>query len=186
MKMCSHSQMQELLDAIACDHGDQIELCERLVESFPDDARLHFLRGSLLAGSARPIEAHLSLSKAVALDPDYHIARFQLGFFELTSGEEERAIETWRLLHKLEDGHYLKYFYEGLELLVKDQFTEAADTLKAGILANEDNPLLNRDIQLIVDQCDKIIGKERPETSVDEVSATSLFLDRLSSSNSTH
>jgi predicted Zn-dependent protease len=71
------------------------ERIEALIVEFPDDARLHFLKGSSLIGEGRHIEGHQALTRAVALAPDFAIARFQLGLFQLTSGEADRALETW-------------------------------------------------------------------------------------------
>ena len=94
MSLCDDETMQQLIEAMQTEQN-QVERVDALLAKFPEDARLHFLRGSMLVGLGRLIEAHHALSRAVALAPDFEIARFQLGFFQLTSGEAENALETW-------------------------------------------------------------------------------------------
>lgn len=176
MTLCSDEEMSGLLAAMQSDAPDELALAERLIEAYPEDARLHFLRGSLLAGGGRPIEAHASLSRAVALAPEFVLARFQLGFFELTSGEAARALATWEPLDTLPDGHYLGHFVSGLRHLIADRFSEAIAALEAGIAVNDENAPLNRDMQLIIDECAGLTSKE---DAAPEASATSFLLDQM-------
>jgi tetratricopeptide (TPR) repeat protein len=106
--LCDETALKDLLQAMRLAPDDQVDRIDQLLAQFPEDARLHFLRGSALAGVGRYIEAHQSLSLAVQLAPDYAIARFQLGFFQLTSGETANALDTWGRLDGLPDGHYLR------------------------------------------------------------------------------
>src|SRR4051794_38294993 len=117
-RLCDERTLNELVAALETGAGDEIERTDRLLAEYPDDARLHFLRGSLLAGIGRSIEALPSLRRAVELAPDLAIARFQLGFFLLTSGEAGEALEVWGPLALLRDGHYLRYFVGGLTHLI--------------------------------------------------------------------
>lgn len=179
MTLCSDEEIQQLLVAMQSDAPDELALAERLIDAYPEDSRLHFLRGSLLAGSGRPIEAHASLSRAVALAPEFALARFQLGFFELTSGEAARALATWEPLDALVPAdHYLAHFVSGLRSLIQDRFADTIAALEAGIAVNEENLPLNRDMQLIIDQCRGLADKAGPQAA-DEASATSLLLDQF-------
>jgi tetratricopeptide (TPR) repeat protein len=178
MTLCSGEEMVQLLQAMQSDAADELALAERLIDAYPEDARLHFLRGSLLAGSGRPIEAHASLSRAVALAPEFALARFQLGFFELTSGEAARALATWEPLDSLPPEHYLAHFVTGLRHLIADHFAGAIAALEAGIAVNEENAPLNRDMQLIIDECSGLAQRE-PPAPVEEASATSFLLDQF-------
>lgn len=178
MTQCSDEEMTELLAAMQSDAVDELAFAERLIEAYPEDARLHFLRGSVLAGTGRPIEAHAALSRAVALAPQFTLARFQLGFFELTSGEAARALATWQPLDDLDPGHYLSLFVAGLRQLIRDDFDAAITSLRAGIAVNVDNEPLNRDMQLIIDQCVEL-GTGKPSQPADEASATSFLLDQF-------
>lgn len=177
--LCDEEKMQELVVAMEGDE-DQIERIDALLADFPEDARLHFLRGSILIGKARLIEAHRALSRAVALAPDFAIARFQLGFFQLTSGEAENALETWGRLDRLPDGHYLRRFVDGLRCLIRDDFAGCIQNLQQGIALNQENPPLSRDMQLIIDQCQPLLSGQRASNDGGEAaSETSLILQQF-------
>src|SRR5687767_2431003 len=149
-ELCVDQELQELMVAMGTDDGTELARADRLIARYPNDARLHFLRGSILAGIGRPIEALPALSRAVALAPDFAIARFQLGFFQLTSGEAANALGTWGPIALLPADHYLRKFVAGLTHLIRDEFDEAQAQLREGITLNEENPPLNRDMQLII------------------------------------
>jgi tetratricopeptide (TPR) repeat protein len=177
MTLYDDTRLQELMTAIAADNGDEIALVDRALADFPDDPRLHFLRGSLLAGIGRPIEALSALKAAVELAPDFAIARFQLGFFQLTSGEAADALSTWGPLALLPEGHYLRSFVAGLTYLIRDEFVPATEQLRLGIVANEENLPLNRDMQLIIDRISDLAAGNAGD---DTMSATSLLLGQFS------
>lgn len=179
--LCSEAELQELMEAMQADSGDELEQVDRLISDYPEDARLHFLRGSILASIGRPIEAMPALRQAVELAPDFAIARFQLGFFQLTSGEAANALSTWGPLALLPEEHYLRMFVAGLTHLIRDEFEQAIAQLRAGIAVNDENPPLNRDMQLIVEQTSALAAGARPEAAEGEAaSATSFLLDQLS------
>lgn len=187
MTQCTDEEIGQLLAAMHAGTDDELALAERLIDAHPQDARLHFLRGSMLAGSGRPIEAHTALSRAVALAPDFALARFQLGFFELTSGEAARAIATWEPLDTLPSDHYLHQFVTGLRHLIHDRFAETIAALEAGIAVNSENVPLNRDMRQIIDQCRAVASTGSAEhTSADETSATAFLLDQFNERGTTH
>ena len=64
MPQCSDEDLAQLIAVAQAGAGDELALAERLLDSYPEDAKLHFLRGSMLAGAGRLIEAHVSLSRA--------------------------------------------------------------------------------------------------------------------------
>ena len=106
-----------------------------------------------MAGEGDLLNAHRFLSRAVELAPDFHIARFQLGFFQLTSGESNSALKTWAPLDALPDDHYLKLFSAGLRNLTRDEFAECVELLYFGIKNNIENLPLNNDMKLIIERC---------------------------------
>lgn len=182
---CPEDQLQDLMAAMQSDDRDELARVDRLIAAYGDDARLHFLRGSMLAGIGRPIEALSSLRRAVELAPDFAIARFQLGFFQLTSGEAADALSTWGPIALLPDGHYLRFFVGGLTHLIRDEFDETIARLEEGIAVNAENPALNGDMQLIIDQV-RAVQKANRAVEVAGVdgeggsaSATSFLLDQL-------
>ncbi len=186
MTECSDEDMGRLIAAAQDGGGGALAIADRLIERHPGDARLHFLRGSFLAAGGRPIEAHEALAQAVTLAPDFALARFQLGLFELTSGEAARAMATWQPLGSLAPTQYLARFVAGLTHLIHDRFAEARAALLAGIAANDENPPLNRDMQLVVDQCaDHLPSTEAPAPG-EPASATSFLLGQSGGHSTMH
>jgi len=193
MDLCGDEEMAALLAAIGRGDGEEVAAVDRLLARFPEDARLHFMRGSILAGRRQALEAHASLVRAVELAPEFHIARYQLGFFELTSGEVDKALSSWGPLLRLPDDAYLRLFVEGLTHLVRDEFEQAAATMRRGIALNRENEPLNNDIRLLIAECQKAAGhpeagppEERGEDSGDSdgkdeaaLSATSVILGQF-------
>jgi tetratricopeptide (TPR) repeat protein len=177
---CDEDRLQAVLALAAQDTQLGIGEAERALADFPDDPRLHFLRGSLLIEQRRFVEAHAALSRAVALAPDFHLARFQLGFFELTSGEPDAARASWQPLRQaLPPGHFLARFVAGLEALLADRFADCIAALREGISANAENPPLNRDMELIVEKCEELLRDRRADDGEDgpgAISAASLLL----------
>ncbi|MFT4025389.1 MAG: hypothetical protein QM676_01110 [Novosphingobium sp.] len=159
----------EPLDALVAQlqHDDEGGLARlgELLASWPLDPRLHFLQGSVLAGQQRYDEGRRAMARAVEVAPEYALARFQLGFLDLTSGRALDAIAVWTPLAALPDDEPLRVLAEGLSNLAADQFSEARRLLKRGMELNKANPLVNADMQLILDQIENLPDGPRPEAS---------------------
>lgn len=151
-QFCPDDRMSGLLAVLGRDETIGINELDSLLEQFPDDPRLVFLKGSLLAGSQDYAAARTYMRRAVDLAPEFHVARFQLGFLLLTSGEPFAAQEAWGPLHALPKASYLRIFVDGLCHLIRDEFDDTVRVLKEGIAANQENPAMNRDMQLIIDE----------------------------------
>lgn len=181
---CPDTEIATMMTALAAGTSDAFAQLEALIAQYPGDARLHFLRGSLLIGAGRAIEAHAALSEAVRLAPDYALARFQLGFFELTSGEAARALRSWEPLDaQLPADHYLVRFVGGLRHLIEDRFEDAITELGRGIAANDENQPLNGDMELIIAECRKQLS---PGEDNGEASATSMLLGQFAARDTMH
>ena len=100
-ELCDEKTMQSLVDDMQTSDGNEVNAIDALLSDYPDDPRLHFLKGSVLVGQGNLIEGHSALTRAVKIAPDFAIARFQLGFFQLTSGESNNALKTWARLDQL-------------------------------------------------------------------------------------
>ncbi len=184
MELYSDDEMAALVKTIEREEEDDLAAVDSALQRFPQDPRLHFMRGSILAGRQDPLPAHAALSRTVDLAPDFHLARYQLGFFELTSGEVDQALSTWGPLLRLPETAYLRHFVEGLTHLVRDEFDQAIERLGAGIEANLENEPLNQDIRMLITACEnagtgQANGSAARESTQDK-SATSILLCQFS------
>lgn len=176
----SDEEIAELVTTLQ-GNGSGERAVEALLAKYPADPRLHFMRGSLLAEGGRAIEAHQAMSRALELEPRYGLARYQLGLFELSSGEPARALSTWGPLLALGDDSYLRKFVEGMAHLIRDEFAEAIAEFERGIALNSENEPMNGDIRLLIDQCRKLQGAGASDAE-SEHSATSLILNQFGGS----
>jgi Flp pilus assembly protein TadD len=180
---CPDDLLSDAIAAIRADPSDSLSRIDDLLRDYPSDAKLHFLRGSLLAGDARYEAAHDAIAKAVRLAPDFALARFQLGFLELTSGAPDAAEKTWLPLEKLASNSPYRIFVDGLRSLIRDQFDDAVELLGQGISLNRENAALNNDMQLLIDT----IRQQVAGAASDEpISATHMLLQQYSTKGTRH
>lgn len=151
-QLCPQERLNAITAAFASDQSAALREVDLSLRDYPGDPRLHFLKGSLLAGQQDYAAARTAMRRAVEIAPGYVLARFQLGFLLLTSGEPFAAEETWGPLHALPEGHYLRFFVDGLIALIHDRFDETVRLLEDGIARNREIQAMNRDMQLIVDE----------------------------------
>lgn len=177
--LCDDTELQPLIEAMRADPSGQIARLNNLTVKYPEDARLFFLLGSALIGEGRMIEGHGALKRAVDIAPDFAVARYQLGFFQLTSGEAANALDTWGRLDLLPDGHYLRKFVDGLRCLIRDDFKGAIASMRQGMALNQENPPMNNDIQLLIDRCEPLADKQRDDG--EQTSEAALLLSQFSS-----
>lgn len=150
--ICPDARLSAALTIVQADDVEGIREVGRLLTAFPNDARLHFLYGSVLAGVQRYDEGRAAMQRAVELAPDYDLARFQLGFLEFTSGLAAAAAATWTPLVEAPDPSIFAHFASGLNALARDDFSEAERLLEEGMRANDEHPLINGDMQLLLDE----------------------------------
>ena len=151
--LCPEDQLASLLESASESDERGLQQMDALIVRYPEDARLHFLKGSILAGQENYEAARASMRQAVDIAP---------------------AQEAWGPLHGLPKGSYVKYFVEGLCHLIRDEFVDAIAKLEDGIRRNDEIALMNRDIQLIIDEIrHKDLGA--PSTSPDTSSAQLLL-----------
>ncbi len=181
---CPPDLLTEAVDLLASDEARGRPRINQLLQTYPRDARLHFLQGSLLAGEQSFGEALIAMARAVEIAPGFTVARFQLGFLQLTSGLADAALATWAPLEALPADEPLRIFAQGLGHLIRDEFGQTIETLEKGIRLNTANPPLNRDMQLIIDQSKVLLagGAAGPDT----VTASHLLLRQYVASDTKH
>lgn len=147
---CPDALLSDTIRVSSANADDGLSQVETLLDSYPSDARLHFLRGSLLAGAQKIDQAQISMRQAIEIAPEFSVARFQLGFLQMTSADMAAAATTWRPLMDLPQDHYLRLFAEGLELVAVDDFDQGHARLRWGMAQNTENPAMNKDMQLLM------------------------------------
>lgn len=182
--LCPAPALSEALEAVGADDERGLERIDALAIRHPADPRLHFLRGSVLAGLKRYEEALPAMRRAVAIAPGFALARFQLGLLELSSGNPSAAEATWGPLDTLAADDPLRMFAAGLRHLIRDEFAETVRLLREGIALNRDNPPLNHDMRLLAEQAQaKLDESERTD---EPMSLTHLALQQYSVKPTTH
>jgi Flp pilus assembly protein TadD len=130
--LCPGGVLDALVAELSCDDDGGLASLAELLVSWPLDPRLHFLQGSVLAGLQRYEEGRRAMARAVEIAPDYALARFQLGFLDLTSGRALDAVAVWAPLMNLPDDEPLRLLAEGLMNLAEDRFSQARRLLARG------------------------------------------------------
>ena len=144
--------LQPALEQIQRNDERAMDTLDQLIDRFPLDPRLHFLRGSVLVELERYPEARIAMERAVGVAPGFDLARFQLGFLELTSGDVTAAQATWLPLMNLPADDPIKLFVLGLNKMVIDEFDAAITLLEEGIALNTVLPPLNGNMALLVQE----------------------------------
>lgn len=114
--------------------------------------QVHLLLGSEYAQIGLLEEARAHFQRSLEINPDFAIARFQLGLLYLTSGQPQPALDVWSPLAALGNSHPLQIFHKGLQHLIRDEFSDCVQCLEAGIAANLENPPLNVNMQLVIER----------------------------------
>ena len=108
-------------------------------------------------------EAKTHMARAVALGPDFPLARFQVGMLHVTTSEPEMAKAVWAPLAGLGDAHphaYLMAFHRGMRHLVDDEFDAAVQALGEGLAMNRVNEALNADMRRVIDAIEHLPGRQ--------------------------
>ncbi|MDB5725977.1 MAG: hypothetical protein JWQ16_2731 [Novosphingobium sp.] len=160
--LCPGDELDALVAQLRHDDDGGLAKLGGLLRSWPLDPRLYFLEGSVLAVLQRYDEGRRAMARAVEIAPDYALARFQLGFLDLTSGRALDAVAVWTPLVNLPEDEPLRLLAEGLMNLASDRFSEARRLLARGMELNTAIPLINADMQLILDQIADLPDAEPP------------------------
>jgi tetratricopeptide (TPR) repeat protein len=161
------ARFQEI--AMNQERNDELSKLRSAALKDPRNAELRYLLGVELAEQRDYEGAVLELTAAVALNPNLHMARFQLGLLHLTLAQPHHTIEVLAPLGDLGDDAPLKHFKQGLEALIEDRFADCIEAMRSGIALNRENEPLNRDMTLIVDKAAQALADgERVRTPANE------------------
>lgn len=176
---CPPERLSAALEAAQADDALGLAAVEGLLVSYPGDPRLQFLRGSMLAGLRRYPEAREAMAAAISIAPGYAIARFQLGLLELTSGEPAAALSTWGPLQMLPPDNPLHLFAAGLTHMIRDEWAKTIAKLEKGIEGNTEILPLNRDMQMVINECQRKLEGGGTEPGGEPISAVQQLLQQF-------
>ncbi|RQQ07081.1 hypothetical protein DF107_31520 [Burkholderia stagnalis] len=177
-QLCPDDTMRDAIDAMQTDDATAIRLLNAAAECWPNDHRIRFLRGAVHAASHRYDEARADFETSVDLAPPFLIARFMLGFLDLTHGSAPRAAESWQALDMLPEDHTLRMLKAGLLDLANDRFDTAVAQLRAGMASNEAYPLINPYIAAVIERLEPPAHSEASTTT-----SILTYMDRASSAS---
>jgi tetratricopeptide (TPR) repeat protein len=127
-----------------------IELFGQASLACPSSGVPHFLAGSEYAALGQFDKAEAALANAVLLAPALHIARYQLGLLQFSSGRAAVALVTWEPLFALDAAQAISHFVRAFAALALDDFEQAKAHFKAGLDRNTENAALSQDIEKIL------------------------------------
>lgn len=127
-----------------------IELFNQAGAQSPGSAVPHFLAGSEYASVGDIEKAELALANAVLLAPGFHVARYQLGLLQFSSGRAAPALVTWSPLLDLPPETPLPHFVRGFAALAQDDFALARLHFEHGLGCKQDNPAIASDIEQVL------------------------------------
>lgn len=158
---------QALASGAAGDTDNTIALLRQAMAEEPASPLPHFLLGAEYAQTGRIDEALRAYAAATVLAPGFHIARYQMGLLQMTSGNVALALVTWQPLFGLAPDQPLRAFVHGFAALVNDRFAEALGHFREGMSLNTDNAPLNADIQLVIDRIEALPPAQPPDASAE-------------------
>jgi len=143
--------MNEVLQKLqGADLESALRVLGEALQSHPQDARLLLLMAGQYASGQDYDRAEALYIATLHQTPDFAIARFQLGLLQFTSGRPIAALATWAPLEALPERHALRLFVQAFNSLTQNQFDEACQFLREGMVANTENPPLNKDMDLLL------------------------------------
>ena len=155
----------------ANDADRALDLFAQASAACPSSGIPHFLAGSEYAARGQIDRAEAELANAVLLAPALHIARYQLGLLQFSTGRVAVAIVTWGPLFNLDDTHALGHFVRGFTALAHDQFAPAKSHFEAGLARNTDNAALSHDIEQVLRGIHDAQGQPAAPVSPEEPSS---------------
>jgi Flp pilus assembly protein TadD len=156
--------LRRAMDASAAGQSDTaIELFRQAMQEQPGFAVPPFLLGAEFAQLGRNEEAQQAYASAVLMAPELHIARFQLGLLQFTSGQAALALMTWQPLLALPEDQALRAFVMGFTAMAGDAFDDAIAHFRTGQQLNHDNPPLNNDIDMVIERIQAVVASQAAE-----------------------
>jgi tetratricopeptide (TPR) repeat protein len=136
-----------------------------------------FLVASDEAASGNMEAAEAAFAQAVLLAPAFHLARYQLGLLQFSSGRASVAQVTWQPLLELAQADPLPHYVRGFAALARDDFAQSLAHYRAGLECDNTNPAVAADVMKVVEQVQRVLAAaEAPAESTEQESSGSHVL----------
>ena len=110
----------------------------------------HLLMGSEYASTGKFDEAETALANAVLLDEELHIARYQLGLLQFSSGRPAAALVTWAPICDRSIAQGLPDLVRGFAALAGGHIEEAKTMFSTGLARPDVNAAVAGDVRKIL------------------------------------
>lgn len=170
--------LRAALDAMNREHNaDAVSLLKILVDRNPVHPYGHYLLAAEHMQLGMVDRAEEGFIRAVALAPDFPVARFQLGQLYLVKGDGASAKSTLAPLIDLAPGTALAAYAKGLIATVDEDLPGAIEALQAGLACEQDILPLAGDMQRLLAKLMAPLEEGAFPTGVEAaVSAAPLYL----------
>lgn len=143
--------LRAALDAMNREHNaDAVSLLKILIDRNPVHPYGHYLLAAEHMQLGMVDRAEEGFARAVALAPDFSIARFQLGQLYLVKGDGALAKSTLAPLADLPSGTALASYAKGLIAMVDDDVPGAVEALQTGLACEQEILPLAGDMQRLL------------------------------------
>lgn len=163
-----------------------LDLLQEAHTTYATDGNIAFLHAATLAQVEQYEQALTAYERAVALNPQLLIARFQYGLLLATLGSNEKAITILTPL-ATESEHYLNTFALGIICILQGDAEQAERAIDKGLQANNENASLNQDMENMLSRLQASVQQEvaEPESEMpqEDESDRSHLLDVYQSRN---
>lgn len=130
---------------------------QQLVEEGHPAGMAAFLIASDEAAAGHVEAAEAAFAQAVLLAPAFHLARYQLGLLQFSSGRASVALITWQPLLDLAESDPLPHYVRGFGALAQDDFAQALAHYRAGLERENPNPAVAADVMKVVEQVERLL-----------------------------
>ena len=134
------------------------QIFDQVVELAPAWYIPHFLLASEYAAAGDLHRAEAFFAQTVLLAPEFHIARYQLGLLQFSSGRPQIALVTLAPLESAPPDQPFSHLLKGFQALAAGRLKDATAHFKNGVLLVRANPALESDILKILDSIKQQLG----------------------------
>lgn len=130
--------------------GESLGFFKLAVARDPAHAKAHWALAAEYASLRMPDRAHEHFGRAVELDTQQPVARFQYGLLCLTQGDVAQAQALWQPLDRLDADNPIRLFKRGLLEMVGDRFDMALALIRRAMAHPGVDPALQRDMAMTI------------------------------------